>query len=341
MSLTTTAFKTRQAIKIGLAVIIFIPILWGGLSYGLKKYRAAKPIQAEPNIKYGILPKIQFPEKKFEAKNFSLELVSDQLPNFGNQARVYVVFRTDKDFMALETEIQTAKQLGFNDQPRLVGPNIYEFQNNYNQKLVINILDGSFHLTYPYNEDQMLMGNVNLPSKEELITKAKSFLAEAKKLPQDIGENKVSYWKNEGSGLKQVVSQSEANMARIDFYRTNVYDNFKIVSTDVNRAPISVLLTGLSVSGKDIVEVDYKYVNIDRDSFATYPIKSTAEAYNDLKSGNYWPAADVTASTVTIRKINLAYFEPVALTNFMEPVYVFEGDNFTAYVPAVANQFTK
>ncbi|HPD44982.1 MAG TPA: hypothetical protein PK131_02295, partial [Candidatus Woesebacteria bacterium] len=138
MSLTTTAFKTRQAIKIGLAVIIFIPILWGGLSYGLKKYRAAKPIQAEPNIKYGILPKIQFPEKKFEAKNFSLELVSDQLPNFGNQARVYVVFRTDKDFMALETEIQTAKQLGFNDQPRLVGPNIYEFQNNYNQKLVIN-----------------------------------------------------------------------------------------------------------------------------------------------------------------------------------------------------------
>ncbi|HPD45178.1 MAG TPA: hypothetical protein PK131_03300, partial [Candidatus Woesebacteria bacterium] len=201
--------------------------------------------------------------------------------------------------------------------------------------------DGSFHLTYPYNEGQMLMGNVNLPSKEELITKAKSFLAEAKKLPQDIGENKVSYWKNEGSGLKQVVSQSEANMARIDFYRTNVYDNFKIVSTDVNRAPISVLLTGLSVSGKDIVEVDYKYVNIDRDSFATYPIKSTAEAYNDLKSGNYWPAADVTASTVTIRKINLAYFEPVALTNFMEPVYVFEGDNFTAYVPAVANQFTK
>lgn len=348
MSLTTVAANARKGIKFGGLFLVILPIFMIIISSTIKSIKKAHPVIKEPNVKYGIIPKIQFPDKKFEAKNIILELANDKLPNLGNQARVYVVFRTDKNFLALETETQTAKQLGFDSEAKLISPNTYEFSNNNNQKLVVNILDGSFRLKYPYNEDQMLMTNYNMPDKTELIAKAKAFLNEAKKMPTDIktAEPKVSYWKNDGSGLKQVSSQSEANMARIDFYRDAVYDEVKIMSTDINRAPISVLISGSNISGKDIVDIDYKYVSIDRGSFATYPIKSTEEALTDLKNSKYWPVSDVAEKDVTIRKIYLAYFEPAVLTNFMEPIYVFEGDSktgnkFVAYVSAVVDKFTK
>lgn len=348
MSLTTVSFKARNGIKVGLIALIFLPIFWGLLSGAAKVYKKTHPVKEEPNVKYGNLPKIEFPEKKFEAKTFTLETSNDKLPNLGNQARVYIVFRTDKNFLALEMETKTAKELGFETNSRLISPNVYEFTNNSNQKLVVNILDGSFRLSYPYAQDQALMTSANLPDKDQLISKAKSFLEQAKKLPNDIkdGENKISYWKNDGSGLKQVSSSSEANMARVDLYRSIVNEDLKIVSTDINRAPISILISASSVNGKDIVDVDYKYVNIDRNSFATYPIKSTAEAFSDLNSGNYWPAADVADKEVSIQKIYLSYFEPASLTNFMQPIYVFEGvdkkgNKFMAYVRAVMDKFTR
>lgn len=348
MSLTTVGASARSGLKVGVVAVVLIPILFSMISGGIKLYKKAHPIKAEPNVKYGNIPKIEFPEKSIDPKNFTLELTSDQLPNLGNQARVYVVFRTDKNFLALETETQTAKQMGFDGEPQLVSPNLYQFVNSSNQKLLINILDGSFRLSYPYREDQMLMANASLPDKEQLVSKAKAFLSNAQKLPKDIdeGESKVSYWKNDGSGFKQVSSSSEANMARIDFYRASVNEDLKIVSSDVNRAPISVLISGSSSSGKDIVDVDYKYVNIDRNSFATYPIKTSAEALADLKNGTYWPVSDTSGKDVAIRKVSLAYFEPSTLTNFMQPVYVFEGDNsgkekFAAYVPAVMTKFTR
>ncbi len=72
------------------------------------------------------------------------------------------------------------------------------------------------------------------------------------------------------------------------------------------------------------------------------PWPADEEAWNDLKMGNYWPASDVETNKVTIRNMYLAYFEPISLTNYLQPIYVFEGDGkFAAYVPAVTDNFIK
>jgi len=40
--------------------------------------------------------------------------------------------------------------------------------------------------------------------------------------------------------------------------------------------------------------------------------------------------------------VRLAYFEPITLVQFLQPVYVFEGDGeFVAYVPAVTEKYTQ
>ena len=114
----------------------------------------------------------------------------------------------------------------------------------------------------------------------------------------------------------------------------------KLVSANFGQASVSVLVSGSRTEAKRIIEVNFKDVNIDRESYSTYPIKTSEEAINSLKTGNYWTAKDVSNKNVVIRKMYLAYFEPTTLTNYLQPIFVFEGDNgFVAYVPAINSSY--
>lgn len=344
-SLTYTAHIARNIIKYGGIGIALFTVLWVTVTAGIKAYIAAHPPYEKPNVKYGKLLKVVFPEKKFEKKTFAIELPNDSLPKFKDQSRVYLITRSNNTFLALEQDKKTAKQLGFSADPKEIRPGVYEFSNmTTNQTLTMNVVEGSFRLKYPYENDQMLLNPEKVPSKAEAIQIAKSYLSSAGKYPKDIenGEKKVTFLKIEFDGLKVVSSQSEANAVRVDFFRSNVEEDFRIVTSDFSGASISVVTTGSTVAGKKVVEVNYRYANIDREMFATYPIKTVEKAIEELKAGTYWPAVNTDGNSTTIRRIYLAYFEPVTLTNYLQPVYVFEGDkNFVAYVPAVSDEWVK
>lgn len=342
MSLTTTAYVSRKLIKYGGGVILFVGFGMVILIGAIRAYQAAHPPYVPPTVRYGRLPKIVFPEKTYETKNFTLQLPNEVFPEFKDQARVYIIYQPIKDFLALEYYSKIAAGLGFKDKGTEIGVGIYEFKDNNNRSLTMNVLNGNFRLSYPYQNDQMLLNPEKVPSKEEAINIAKSFLESGQRFNKDLeeGEKKVSYWKIEYDGLKSVPSQSEANTTRVDFYRKGIENGTKIVTAETNRAAISVLVSGATVVGKQIIEVDYKYANVDRESFETYPIKTAEQAWEELKAGKYWPAFDSTKKEVIIRMVSLGYFEPVVAVNFLEPVFVFEGDNgFTAYVPAVKEEW--
>lgn len=323
-------------------MIVFVGFGMVILLGAIKAYQAAHPRYIPPTVRYGRLLKIVFPEKKYETKNFTLQLPNEAFPEFKDQAKVYIIYHPIKDFLALEYYTKTASGLGFKDKPVEIGVGVYEFKDNNNRTLTINVLNGNFRLSYPYQNDQMLLNPERVPNKEEAINMAKSFLTSGERFGKDLedGEKKVSYWKIEYDGLKSVPAQSEANAARVDFYRKNIENDTKIVTAETNRAAVSVLVSGATVAGKQIIEVDYKYADMDRESFETYPIKTAQQAWEELKAGKYWPAFDSVKAEVIIRKVSLGYFEPVVATNFLQPVFVFEGDNgFTAYVPAVTDEW--
>jgi len=347
MSLTSVAYTSRQIIKYGGVGLIGFLFFWWGLTAAIKAYRAANPPYIAPTVRFGTLDKIVFPNKSFEKKTFVTELANDRFPKYKDQANVYVIYRSKSVLGALEESKSTAALMSFNSEPREVATGVYLFNNTVSgQSLTMNVLESSFKLSYAYLSDQLLLNPEKMPSNDEAINDAKSFLQQAGKLSTDLdeGETKVSYWKISFDGLKAVDALSEANIVRVDFFRKNLGDNVQVVSTEVGKASVSVLISGSSVATKKIVEVNYRHVNVDTSaaSSSTYPIKSSEEAFNDLKSGNYWPASDSAAKEVIIRKIYLAYFEPVNLTQFLQPVYVFEGDgDFVAYVRAITDKYAK
>lgn len=345
MSLTHTAYTSRKVIKFGGIGVVTFSLLWMITTTAYNLYRSRNPVYIAPTVRYGVLPKIVFPEKEKTSKNFNFELANDTVPKFNDQAKIYIIYRPNTTFLALQEDTQTAKSFGFTNDPVEIKEKtgVYEFKDtNNNKTLTLNVLDGDFVITYPYASDQVLLTENKVPSKSEAIEIASSFLNRGSKLTDDLknGEKIVSYWKIDSGTLKSVSAQSEANAARVDFYRKD-FDNLDLISSNFGQASISVLISGSTVEAKKIIGVNFKDINIDRESYSTYPIKTAEEAISDLKSGNYWAAKDVSDSSVTIRKVYLAYYEPTTLTNYLQPVFVFEGDNnFVAYVPAVSSKYT-
>jgi len=345
MSLTTTGHTSRLIIKYGGVGVLGLMLFYWVAGVAVAAYKAAHPPYTPPTVRFGKLPNIVFPQKEKTTKTFKLELPNDDFPKMSDQAKVYVVYRPGSDLLAYDYYVNMAKEMGFTEEPIKINDGMYEFRNNtLNQTLTINILDGSFTMKYPYINDQLLLATEKVPGKDAAIAAAKAYLEQAERWKPDLddGVKNVSFWRIEADGLKQVNSASEANVAKVDFNREEIPGEFKIMEADVNSASISVLVSGSSVEGKKILEVAYKYADIDRESFSTYPIKTPSEAWDEFSSGNYWPALDSGDSQTIIRKMYLAYFEPVTLTNYLQPIYVFEGDgNFIGYLPAIADGYSQ
>lgn len=336
-SLTKTAYLTRNIIKYGGVSIVLFAISWSLILSAVRAYKASRP--TAPDVRFGRLPAIIFPQKQFETKSFNLELAKDTFPKFPNQSKVFVIFRPISTMTALEEDTQTANNLGFYSKPVEVKTGVYRFtKTDINQTLTINVLDGSFILSYPYKNDQILINSKNLPEDKRAINIAQSFLQTAKKFPLDLedGSQKITYWQISSQGIKKVSSFSQANATKVEFVRQKIDEKYPVVSSNPDNLPISILISASSVEAKRIIDVSYKYAPIDKQSFSTYPLKTVDQAWEDLKMGRYWPSRDNQNKNVAIRNVYLAYYEPTTLTNYLLPIFVFEGDsNFIAYVSAI------
>lgn len=341
MSLTQTAYMARNLIKYGGIGFVSLILLWSIGSFSIKMYKAAHPAYVAPTVKYGVLPKNVFPTKDFTIKKFSFEFTNDLTPTFNDQAKVYVIYRSTVEILALEEAKSVAKEFGFENEPTELSEGVYEFKNN-NKTLTMDVLKGDFNLKYSYSDDPSVLNAENMPTKDKAIDTAVSFLESGDKYTDDLknGNKETSYWKITDGTLTAVSAQSEANAIKVDFYRQPLDDKWKIVSSQNGEASVSILVSGANDSDKKIIEANFKYASIGRESYSTYPIKTSTEAMDDLEKGNYWPASDISSENVVIRDIQLAYYEPITLTQYLQPIYVFKGDNnFVAYVPAVVDKY--
>ena len=343
MSLTQTAYASRNFIKYGGTGLIAFVLLWSIGTTMIKAYKTTHPAYVAPTVRYGVLPKNIFPTKDFTKKNFTFEFANDVTPTFNDQTKVYIIYRSTTEILALEEAKELAKTFGFEDDPSEISNGVYEFKNStINKTLTMNVLEGDFSLKYPYLEDSSILETKDMPDKDKATELAESFLETGNKYTDDLknGEKDVTYWKVSDGTLTSVSALSEANAVKVEFYRQYLDDKYEIVSPQNGEASVSILISGSTDSDKKIIEANFKYANIDRESYSTYPIKPTTEAITDLEAGNYWPASDVSTENVTIREIQLAYYEPVTLTQYLQPIYVFKGDNnFVAYVPAVTDKY--
>ena len=343
-NLTKTAFYTRKGVKYGsIGLVVFLILRFAfftAVDYWQKLHPPPPP---PPTVAFGKLPQIEFPKPgNLPAEiSYKLETAEGVIPKTEDIGKVYTITKTNPSLLGLDRAKELARKMGFASEPAQITPRLYRFTSTTTPvtTLEIDTVTGYFTLKYDYRNDQTILAEKKLPSDEQAIREAKNFLSTLGLLENDLdeGESKISYYRFSPDQLIPAISLSEADFVRVDLYR-QLLDEKKVISEKPNLSLIYFILSGSRERQKRIIEVKYVNNPLERDNFATYPLKSASEAWSELNSGQGYIAelGDNQEGQVIIRRIFLSYFESEKPQNFLQPIFIFEGDkNFTAYISAV------
>ena len=350
-SLTETAYYTRRAINwtiLGIVGYIVLRIFWSLL---VTVYLAVFPPKAPPpNHAFGTLPAVKFPAPQASPSAqpiFQLQTIEGSVPAASPSANVYFMPKKGSNLLALSTAQAFAKRLSFSTTPipDPANKNIYRFDDATNQlrHLWYDIVTTNFVIQYDFQRDTGLFLNSRVPSVQEAKSEARNLLQTYGLYPDDLvgGDIRVTYYRVSENTLVPVSSQSQADAAKADFFHPFIAAT-PVVGDNPSEGPISIIFSGSSNSKKRILQFRYTYLPVDYQTIATYSLKTSAQAWQELQAGNGYVIKYPKTPLVTVRNVYLAYYDSVAPQTYLQPVFVFEGDDgFIAYVSAINPEYVE
>lgn len=347
-NLTIVASASRKTIRYSIYLIFFLTIaraFWSGTK---SIYKAIVPPKVPPpTVKYGILPKIAFPNQieNLPKITYAIETPTGSFPNFGPQMKIYLITKQSATLSSSDLSIAKAVALGYTTKPTDLGNSIYRFVHPSEPSILeMNIINNTFSIDYNLSAGATLNA-APAPSPQNANQSAIQTLQKMQLLPEDLNIQTpvTEFYGIEGQTLVSVLSLSEADVTKVNFYRNPIgletETQYQLVTSNPKSANVWFIVGG---TDSKVLSAQYKYYKIDYTNFETYPIKTAAQAFTDLQSGKGFIASlgNNKLGSVTIRRIYLAYYDPDLPSQFLQPVIVFEGDNdFVAYVPAVTSEY--
>lgn len=340
-SFTETAYYARKAISyaaIGLVVLIFMRLGWGELIKWWKREHPPPP--PPPTLDFGILPRLTFPaDQNRSGLSFQLETITNTLPDLGSQAAVYFMpsFRPNVLGLDLATDLATKLGFSFPPQPKDEQVYIWRREGDLSGTLTINLVTGHFFMdTDWYRDTQIKLARS--PAASDAIREAKEYLRSVHLLPPDLeqGDARVEFLQAGVGVFTPAISQSEANLARVHLFRSNI-NSLQVVRANQGEGVVQVVVSGVHTGNKQIISITYQYSPVELERHATYPLRATQEAWERLITGEGVVVKLIkNTALVIVRDIELAYYDADTAQEFMQPVYVFKGDNgFVAYISAI------
>lgn len=342
-SLTETAYYTRKGVNYTiLAVIgyIVLQISWGLL---VTVYFMIFPPQAPPpNHAFGKLPSVKFPAATSAAQlTYRLETIEGSVPRASDAAMVFFMPKNPANLLALTKTQEFAKRIEFTANPVAESRYIYRFEDPAAplRRMRYDIVSRNFVLRYGFEYDTPLFSERDVPLPDAAQSEAKSFLQSFGLYPDDLagGSRQVTYLKLIGDKLVTTTSLSAADAVRVDFFRQSVADT-PIVTPNPNEGPVSFTFSGSKNLKKRMLEIAYTYWPIEYGTTGTYAMKRSSDAWQELQTGHgYIARYPKKGNEAIIRRVYLAYYDSFEPQTYLQPVFVFEGDDgFLAYVAAVA-----
>ncbi len=340
-NLTETAFYTRKIINWAIVVLILYIIGQFIFTVVIRNVRLLIPKKPlKPDNALGVLPPIVFPVP-INAKGITYRLgtFDGTIPVASDTAKVYFMPKERPNFLGLSKAKTQASQLGFKAEPVQKSATEYEWSDPTTplRTLTMDIISRHINFSYNYAQDLSLFTVKPFSSESKAISDATDFLRRNGLLPFDVDaiHAQVTPLRIQSNVLVSTDAIKEADAARIDFFR-NPIEKAKVITPDPTRGIISLTLSGAS-NEKKVIELRYRYWPVSYDLLGRYAIVQSKIAWNKLQNGEGFIAQNPNnLSEVTIRKVNVGYLDTYESQVFLQPVFIFEGDNdFVAYVPAI------
>lgn len=344
LTLNQATSMTKNFVKwagIGVASLV---ILFIGFKIGvfIKSIVAPTP-KAPPTVTFGKLPEAKFPAS-IEAKkySYSIDTVTGSLPEFSDRAKVFLITPESADLLALQKAKEKAQDAGFSPISFRLTDNEYQWSDltsPISRKLKMNIFSYQFSIDSQYFSDQDILSKVNLPlSSTDAQLAAIAFLNRLSLFPEDINKEAttISLFSISNSELVAASSFASAQIIKVDFFQKDI-DKLPIYYPDPLSSTMSFYISG-GPNNPQIVKANFFHQTISNKS-ATYPIKTSKEAFAELEQGKAYIASPG-KEDVLIQDVSLGYYMSDTRQEFLMPIIVFKGNNgFVAYIPAVRDEW--
>lgn len=348
-NLTQTAYYTRRAVNIFAISVVGFFVLRASVKTAIDIYRHFVPQPPPPpNTAFGKIPALIFPaNENLPEMTYKLETIQGNLPAQPTVGKVYFMPQKKPGLLDMERAVERVKLFGFEGEGQPVNDVVFRWQKQTEPitYLEMNISNGNFYYRNLYEENPGLVDKNILPTNEQAASEARSFLTSKDYLPPDLedGSAEFDYYRFTPPTLTPAVSLSEADFVRVNLFRQKL-DEMEIMPSDPLSSPVSFLFSGSRATTERIVEIKYRYFPVDREKFASYPLKTVDLAWQELQRGQGFIAnlGENPDGKITIRNVRLAYYEADESRLFLQPIFVFEGDrNFFGYVTAIDTKWVE
>lgn len=349
-NLTEVSIALRKfVIWFGVVFVVYIILKFlFGLALSYLKETHVVQIPA-PDVRFNKLPSPQFSSVATSSSGlkFTLENVEGHPPEATTAGKVYALPKKLPTLLSADRAKKFAAKLGFTKDPQLLTSTYYRYTdpNDHFRTLSLDTVNMHFQLKYDYTQNPRIFDDGQLQSKEQAEAQVKNFLT-AGIFDETILKGKlISHLLTYDAVTKTLIpatSVSTAKAVRVDFFRSDL-DGLKVLPPRFDQSYISVLYVPTKLTGSQIFEVNYIFWPIASDDFATYPLRTGSQAWQDLIDGYAYVVdmgGNTASSTIIVRNIYLAYYDSEESQSFLQPVFVFEGDkHFIAFVPAVSAEW--
>lgn len=335
-NLVTVTKESRLLLKIGgigagLILIIYI-FVQGGTLFRNIFFPKPPPL---PLQGLGKLPHIKFPSPGATGIQFTVNTVDGKLPILPDRVNVYKLTTPEPNLLALETAKRTVDSVNFVDNQTKLSDTLYQWtQSKTGAILRYNIVTKSFTISSNYLTNPTLASTSLMPTQDQIKSDVIGFLQSIQANTKDIDKDKtkVEYLENRGGNLVAAQNLGSAKYARVTLTQLNV-DDIPIIYD----SPTESILTFVISYPTDFQVLEGQFYNHEPDltQKSDYPIKTAAQAYEDLKAGNAYMINPQNLTNVDITNVELKYYLNRESKDFLLPVIVFTGINFTGYVEAL------
>ena len=346
--LSYVATTTRKVIKYGVLGLVAYIVLSFAFKFAIQLWRQFNPPPGPPpTVAFGQLTALTLPSSLTERTfSYRLETPTGTFPELDDQGPVFAIPPHKANLLSLDRAKELAKKLGFGGEPMRTEPDKYRFIKQLPALLTmdVDLVYQVFLIEYQWQNDETVLVGTQFGNLTTLQNKALSELSTAEALTKDLenGPIQTTYLKAVANSLIPAVSLSEADFVRFDIYRQDQILPF--VTPQFDKANVNVILSGSSDSEKQLIRLEYTYFPIDYNSYATYPLKPVETAWEELKQNKAYIARVKSSAPgeIAIRRVFLALYDPNQYQPFIQPVYIFLGDDdFVAYVPAITSEWLK
>lgn len=354
-SLASITYQIRTVGKFAGIIISCVLILFLGFKGIILMKNILYPTPpAPPNMCFGPhLAGINFPSQTTGAINYTIDTDTGYLPTFPDRIKVYKTQPLAPQLSALQNARTTVNKAGFtfNETQTDSSGNIFSWQDSSGDIITYNILTHNFAIIP--NPTVQIATPSALPSSPQTLESAATTYVQGMNIDTtqlQTPDDSIEYFQNSGAALIPTDSAINATVARVNFfYNPLPVTPFQVagVTNPISTLPVvfpgsdpdngSIMSVTLYPAAYDltVLSAKFNFQPIDLSTTCDYPLITAQQAYENLQKGDAYIINPTNSSSVDITSVELAYYVGENPQEYVYPVVVFKGKNFTAYVSAL------